>query len=103
MAVLGLAVAVATGRLARYHALDASLLVQLGATALASLAGLVTAGAVGPPSDPLHLVYGFVATALPIGVRVWAQGRPAASLGRWVAFASLITLGVTVRSFMTGN
>jgi hypothetical protein len=101
--VLVLAVLTAIGRLRSYRALDVSLLVQVVATSLTSLAGLGAVGAVGPPRDPLHLLYGVVATALPFAVRVAAQGRPVPTIGRWVTVATLVTLGVTIRSFMTGS
>ncbi len=103
LAVLGAGALTASGRHATYRTLDRLILVQVGAGALAALAGAASAAGAAPPRDPLHLLYGAVTVILPVAVRAWAQGRPTRSVGRWVAVAALIALGATVRSFMTGS
>lgn len=102
-AVLAAAIATALRWLASYRLLDRLLLVQLGANAVAAAAGLAVLASTAPPEDPLHVLYGAVAVALPTGVRLWAQGRTAATIGRWVAVAALVAAGATIRSFMTGG
>jgi hypothetical protein len=101
--VLAVALATASGRLASYRALDRALIVQLAASAVASLVGIATFVAARPVSDPLHLLYGVILTGLPTGARVAAQGRTARSVGRWVAIGALVAVGATLRSFMTGR
>jgi hypothetical protein len=103
VAVVAVGAATATGRIATYRALDVTLLAQAAITALAGLAGAATYAAVGPPRDPLHLLYGAVTAALPLAVRILGQGGTARTLGRWVALAGLVALGATLRSFMTGS
>lgn len=104
VAVLVLAVLTAIGRTGgTYRWLDAGLLVQAAVAALTSLAGIVAFIGGRPPADPLHVVYGGVATVVPLGVRAAAQGRDARTIGRWIAVAAAVAIGATLRSFMTGR
>ena len=104
MAVLAVAVATAAGRAFRsYRALDRVLLAQAAVTGLAALVGIGSKATTGLPADPLHLLYGALAALLPLAVRIWASGRTARSIARWVAGAAVVALGATVRSFMTGS
>ena len=104
VAVLVLALLTATGRAGgTYRWLDSAVLAQAVLTALTSLVGLVAFAGGRPPSDPLHLVYGAVATLAPLGVRAAAQGRDTRTIGRWVAVAAAVAIGATLRSFMTGT
>lgn len=101
--LLATAALTATGRLRSYRALDRAVLVQLGCSAVAALAGLATAVSLAPPRDALHVLYAAVGTLLPVGVRVAAQGRDPSTIGRWVTVAALVAVGATLRSFMTGS
>jgi hypothetical protein len=104
VAVLVLAVLTATGRArGSYRWLDATLLAQAVVTGLASALGVASFVSGRPPVDALHVVYGAVATLVPLGVRAAAQGRDARTIGRWVAVAAVVAIGATVRSFMTGR
>jgi hypothetical protein len=78
-------------------------LLQAATAGLAAIAGVATFALTRPPADPLHLVYGAVAAAVPLAARGAAQGREARSIGRWVAVAAAVAVGATVRSFMTGS
>ena len=101
--LLAVAIATAAGRLPSYRALDRALLAQLAMPALAGLTGGAALAASGPPADPLHLLYGAVAALAPGAARAAAHGGGAARLARWVAVGSLVAVGATVRSFMTGS
>lgn len=86
-----------------YRAIDLALMAQLGVTGLTALLGAVVAILATPPRDPLHLLYGAVVLLVPCIARVAGQGRGTRSVARWVAAGSLVALGATVRSFMTGS
>ena len=103
VAVLVTAVGTAAGPLPSYRVLDVVLLAQVAATGTAALAGVAVWLTAAPPQDPLHLLYGAVAFAAPMAVRLAVQGRDPRAVGRWVALAALVALGSTIRSFMTGS
>lgn len=104
LAVLVLAVLTAAGRTGgTYRWLDAALLAQGVVSALTSAVGIAALTGDRPPADVLHLLYGAVTTVVPLTVRAAAQGRDAATIGRWVAVAAVVAIGATVRSFMTGS
>ena len=104
---LGVLLVVAVAGIVRpsssHRAIDLVILGQLAVTGAAAAIGLGVAALVRPPADPLHLVYGTVALVAPVGARAIGHRRGTASMARWVAGGTLIALGATVRSFMTGG
>jgi hypothetical protein len=86
-----------------YRAIDLALMAQLVATGFTALAGVGVAILAQPPRDPLHLLYGAVVLVVPGVARVAGHRRGAGAVARWVAAGSLVALGATVRSFMTGS
>ncbi|HEY7589804.1 MAG TPA: hypothetical protein VH723_02355 [Candidatus Limnocylindrales bacterium] len=92
----------ATGRTASYRELDGALLVQLGTTALAAVAGLVLPVTGSVVHDPLHVLYAAVAVAVPATAR-YAGRNDTRRMGRFALIAGLIVLGSLLRLFMTGR
>jgi hypothetical protein len=103
VAVLVAALPPAFERSRSYRWLDRAIIVQLATTIVAAVVGMATLAVGGRVADPLHLLYAVIVVALPVGVRAAAQGRPVRTIGRWVAIAALLSLGATLRSFMTGS
>lgn len=69
----------------------------------AGLAGLAVALTSGPPSDPLHLLYGVLATAaLPAGALI-ARDRPARQRTIVLAVTLIVLVILIVRLFQTGG
>jgi hypothetical protein len=103
LAVLVAALLPAFERSRSYRWLDRTIIVQVATTVLTAVLGIATLAVGGRLRDPLHLLYAVIVAALPVAVRLAAQGRPARTVGRWVAIAALLSLGATLRSFMTGS
>jgi hypothetical protein len=103
LALLGAAILTATGRLGSYRLLDAAILVQLAAAAIATLSGVGVVAAGATPRDPLHFVYAAVTLLATPVTRYATRARGARSMGRWHVVAAAVVLGAVLRLFMTGR
>ena len=81
----------------------ASLVWVVIVVALAALLGIATAVSNGPPSDPLHIVYGVLALAVLPGAALLASGRPARQQGVFAAVAMTVLVILLFRLFQTGS
>jgi hypothetical protein len=98
------------GRRDHRFAVDRAILIVTAVLAIAGLAGVAVAIGGGRPADPLHLVYGPAALAVPAAGR-WLGGRSRAGAGTaaersrrdaWLVVASVLLLGIELRLAMTG-
>lgn len=103
IAVLVASAAMAAGLAVSRSWLDRAILAQLAGAAGVALAGLALAITAGLPSDPLHLLYGGVLLLAPGVARYATRDAAARSMGTTLLIIGAITLGVTVRAFMTGG
>ena len=82
--------------------LDRAILAQAATAILAAGVGALVA--IGrPPSDPLHLLYGALIVAGPIGARYVVRGQATRRLGRSMAIVGVVLAGIVIRAFMTGG
>jgi len=83
--------------------LDRILITMLACLGVAVLLGPGIVIGVGPPSDPMHYLYAFVAVAAAPWARYTAGRRGATRIGGWVAVGGLITLATLFRLWGTGG
>lgn len=73
------------------------------ATAVAGLLGILVALTTAPPRDILHIVYGLLALAVPVGGAVLVGSRPEGQRPAVVAVTSIVALILVARLFQTGG
>jgi hypothetical protein len=96
------AIATAAGAGGGRLALDRAILVLVGAVLATSLVGLALPISGRPLTDPLHVLYGFVAlAALPVA-RYSGRGGTRRT-GRYAVLGAVVVLAVMLRLFMTGG
>lgn len=71
--------------------------------AIAALLGVAAAATVGPPGDPLHIVYGIIAVAVLPGAALVASGRSAREQSIVAAVATTVLLIILFRLVQTGS
>jgi hypothetical protein len=73
------------------------------ATAIAGLLGILVALTSSPPRDVLHIVYGLLALAVPVGGAVLVGSRPEGQRPAVMAITSVVALILVARLFQTGG